>query len=97
MCDSDFMGKKGIRYFLRGPKQKIRVGFYNYEVVLAILNKYPEGLPVKKVADKAKIHYNTARHILFQMVEMNRVTTVERKVKKGGMIKHYQLTPWRIE
>ncbi len=91
------MGKKGIRFFKRGPNRSIQVGFFNYEIVLAILHKHPEGLPVKKVADIAQIHYNTARHILFQLVSMNRVTTIERKVKKGGIIKHYQLTPWRIE
>lgn len=91
------MSKKGVRYFRRGPNGRVKVGFFNNEIVVAVLGKYPEGLTVKEVSDKSNIHYNTARHILFQLVELNRVTVVSRKVKKRQVVKHYLLTPWRIE
>jgi len=92
------MSKKGVRYFMRGPQNKLKVGFFNYEVIIAVLSNYPEGLDTKTISDKAHVHYNTARHALKLLTEMNRVTTVDRKVKskRGAIITHYQLAPWRI-
>ena len=99
MYDSDFMSKKGVRYFQRGPNKKVKVGFFNYEVIITILGRYPEGLDMTTLADKAKVHYNTTRHTIKLLLGMNRVTAEDRKVKskRGAIITHYQLTPWRIE
>ena len=93
------MSKKGVRYFKRGPDKKLKVGFFNYEVIIAVLDKYPEGLDMKTLSDKAGVHYNTTRHTIKLLMGMNRVTAETRKVKskRGAIITHYQLTPWRIE
>lgn len=99
MYDSDFMSKKGVRYFQRGPNKKVKVGFFNYEVIITILGRYPDGLDTKTISDKSGVHYNTTRHTIKLLLEMNRITGVNRKVKskRGAIITHYQLTPWRIE
>lgn len=92
------MSKKGVRYFMMGSKRKIKVGFFNYEVILAVLARHPEGLDMKTISEKAKVHYNTTRHTMKLLMEMNRVTAMKLKVKskRGAIITHYQLTPWRI-
>jgi len=93
------MSKKGVRYFMRGPNKRLKVGFFNYEVILTILDRYPEGLDIRTISDKAGVHYNTARHTIKLLLGMNRVTAIDRKVKskRGAIITHYQLAPWRIE
>ena len=94
---SDFMGKQGIRFVRRGPKRSTRVGFYYFEIILALLRKHPEGLRATHISNKARIPYTTVLSSLRKMEEMNRIQWVKLKVYNGPPVKHYRTTEWELK
>ena len=91
------MGEKGIKYFARGPKKKVKVGFFFFEIILNTLNNSPDSMSIKQISRKCRIRYTTVRYIINKLVEMNRLTSEERKMFKGPKVKCYSLTPWRLK
>lgn len=91
------MGEKGIKYFSKGPKKKIKVGFFYLEIIIKALDRSPDALSIKQLSRKCRIRYTTVRYIVNKLVEMNRLTSEERKMFKGPKVKCYSLTPWRLK
>lgn len=91
------MGKKGIKYFSRGPKKKVKVGFFYSEIIINALGKSPDPLSIKQLSRRCRIRYTTMRYIVNKLTEMNRLTSEERKIFKGPKVKCYSLTPWRLK
>lgn len=91
------MGEKGIKYFSKGPKKKVKVGFFFFEVILSALDKSPDALSIKQLSRKCRIRYTTVRYTVNKLVEMNRLIFEERKIFKGPKVKCYSLSPWRLK
>lgn len=97
MCRSDVMGKQGVRYFRRGPKRSIRVGFFLFEIILALLRKNPEGLRASDITKKTNISYTTVLSSLQRLDQMNRIQFTKLKVFNGPPVKHYYVTEWELK
>ena len=93
----DFLGKKGIRTYRRGPNKSVKVGFFFFEIVLSVIENADDALPISKIASKARMRYTTVRHIVNRLTEMNRLSSEERKTKQGPLVKHYSTTPWKLK
>ena len=93
----DVLGKKGIRTYRRGPSKSVSVGFFYFEIVLSVVEKAGDALPISKIATKARLRYTTTRHIVNKLTEMNRLSVEERKTLNGQIVKHYSTTPWKLK
>lgn len=91
------MGKKGIKYFSKGPKKTIKVGFFYSEIIISTLSKSPDSLSIKQLSRKSRIRYTTVRYTVNKLMEMNRLISEERKMFKGPKVKCYSLAPWRLK
>lgn len=90
------MGKKGVKYFRKGSSPKVKVGFFYFELILNLLKKHPDGKSVKDISRSLDIPYQTTRHIVNKLMEMNRLRFFEKKVFNGPPVKHYHLSKWRL-
>jgi len=90
------LGKKGIKYYRKGANPKIKVGFFYFELVLNLLEKHPKGKSVKEISKALDVNYQTVRHIVNKLTEMNRLNFDERKTFNGPPVKYYSVTKWRL-
>lgn len=97
MCRDDLMGKQGVRYVRRGKKKGVKVGFFFFEIIIALLRKNPEGVRASKISSQTGIIYSTVLSSLRQLEEMNRIQYTKLKVFNGPPVKHWHATEYVLK